>query len=406
MTNINDYGFPFNSVTSDRIYGAAEWREYFDALVTGGIVGDITNELQVKPQAVPNKTVYVDTGAIMIKGAMRSLITTEELALTDNTSGNPRIDRIIARLNYTDRKIEFVVKQGTPAVSPSAPALTRNETAWELSLAQIAVANGYSTITVTEITDERADESLCGYFKYRAKPAWYPGGDVPIDAWMYTVFRNQLTAEEIADIEANPTLMAIINAATVAPTETVTVTVSADDSTSVAGQTISLTDLSVSAESQTYVLQAGESSKVFRVTVGHFYYVNVDSKSLYAAPSQSATFEAIAGYARNIALQYQVLKRYGFRRTKATQDPANRIEYLYDAVGLTPAYTNLTTGALVPGGWATFIADGQRQVMLKTDGKVDYELSQSDDTKKVDGVTASDVSSTAYAGNAMVEFRK
>lgn len=211
MANINDLGFPFTSVAGDRQYSAAEWREYFDALVTGGIVGDIANELEVKPQAVPNKTVYIDTGAIMIKGAMRSLISTINLTLADNTSGNPRIDRIVARINYTDRKIEFVVKQGTPGASPTATALTQNTTAWELSLAQIALADGYSTITASEITDERTDESLCGYFKYKAKPAWYPeGGSVPLDAWMYTNFKNQLSAGEIADIEANPTLMAII----------------------------------------------------------------------------------------------------------------------------------------------------------------------------------------------------
>jgi hypothetical protein len=209
--NINDLGFPFTSDGGDRRYGSADFREYFDKLLDGGIVGDVGNELSVEPQAVPNKSIYVDTGVIFIKGAMRILETTTTLSLADNTSGNPRIDRVVARLNYMDKKIEFAVLEGTPGSSPSVPNLTQNAICWEFSLAQIAVSNGYSTITVNEITDERDDETFCGYFRYRAKPAWYPGGEVPMDAWKYILFKNELTAQEISDIETNSTLMAIID---------------------------------------------------------------------------------------------------------------------------------------------------------------------------------------------------
>ena len=408
MGNINLFGFPFTSVNSDRQYSSAEWREYFEALVVGGIVGEITNELKVNPQAIPNKTVFVDTGSILIKGAMRSMTSVTDLTCADNASGNPRIDRIVVRLNYTDRKIEFAVKQGTPAASPSAPALTRDATAWEFSLAQIALANGYTTITAGVITDERADEALCGYFKYRAKPAWYPGGEVPIDAWMYIAFKNELTAQEILDIEANPTLMAIINNSSVASSvsESVTVNVSTENAQAVAGQVITMTDLTVSADSTTYTLLTGETSAIFKVVVGHSYNISINAKSGYATPSGSATFSAIAGNTRTISFVYELVKRYGFRRAKTNSDPSTRIEYLFDAVGFTPAYFDTTGGSFVSGSWATFITAVQRQVMLKDDGTVDYELSQTDDTKKVGGVIASDVSNTSYAGNAMVEFRK
>ncbi len=207
MANINDLGFPFTSVSGDRQYTASEWREYFDALVTSGVVGEYLNQLQVKPQTVANKTVFVDTGAILIRGAMRSISSSVNLTIADNTSGNARIDRIVARLNYTDRKIEFVVKQGTPAGSPVAPSLTRNTAHWELSLAKISVANGFSTIEAAQITDERADDSVCGYYKYRAKLM----GQIPVEAWMYTIFKNQLSEQEISNIEADSGLMSIIN---------------------------------------------------------------------------------------------------------------------------------------------------------------------------------------------------
>jgi len=211
MAVMNDLGFPFTSISGDRQYSSSEWREYFNALVEGGIVGGVGNELEVKPQAVPNKTIFIDTGSILIEGAMRSIETTVDLSFADNISGSTRIDRVIARINYNDRKIEFVVKEGTPSASPTPPSLVRDSAVYELSLAQVYLANGYSNITGADIIDERSDEDLCGYFRYRAKPAWYPGGDVPIDAWMYTNFPDELTAQEKADIEANPSLMAIIN---------------------------------------------------------------------------------------------------------------------------------------------------------------------------------------------------
>ena len=105
-------------------------------------------------------------------------------------------------------------------------------------------------------------------------------------------------------------------------------------------------------------------------------------------------------------VQVNAYKRYGFRRAKNNSDPNTRIEYLFDAVAMTPAYMDFTSGLFNYGSWQTFVEEVCRPVMLKIDGTVDYELSRTDFTKKSDGVTASDVSNTAYAGNAMIEFRK
>jgi hypothetical protein len=202
---------PFTDFSGDRKYNASAFREYFGSLLENGVIGQEGNELLVKPQAVPNKTVYIDTGTIFIEGAIRVLQSPQTLSFADNTSGLARIDRVIARLNFTDRKIEFAVLQGTPAASPVAPALTRNSSCFEVALADISLANGYSSIIAGIITDKRSDETVCGYFKYKAKPAWYPEGGTPsIDAWMYTNFRNQLSSGERADIEANSSLMSII----------------------------------------------------------------------------------------------------------------------------------------------------------------------------------------------------
>ena len=106
--------------------------------------------------------------------------------------------------------------------------------------------------------------------------------------------------------------------------------------------------------------------------------------------------------------QYEVnvsFFKYGFRIKKSESDPNTRVEYLFDCANFTPATMNMSTHELDYGSWEDFVNEICRPVMLKYDGTVDYELDHTDQTKKLDG-TSSDITSTAYAGNAMVEFKK
>lgn len=70
-----------------------------------------------------------------------------------------------------------------------------------------------------------------------------------------------------------------------------------------------------------------------------------------------------------------------------------------------PFYVDLSTGKPHWGKWADDKAKFliPKSCMLKYDGTRDYYLDENDETKKADG-TASDVASTSYAGNAMMEF--
>jgi hypothetical protein len=183
------------------------------------------------------------------------------------------------------------------------------------------------------------------------------------------------------------------------------VTVSTDDVQAVNGQIITLTNVS-EATTKTYTLGVGETSHTFRVVQNQTYKISVDTKADYFAPNGDTEFIASPGNVRAVSRQYVKVKRYGFKRARATTDPNTKITYLYDAVGLTPAYTNLTTNAFEAGGWGTIINELTRPVMKKTAGVIDYELSRSDFTKKVDGITGSDVANTSYAGDCFIEFRK
>lgn len=98
-------------------------------------------------------------------------------------------------------------------------------------------------------------------------------------------------------------------------------------------------------------------------------------------------------------------KLYGFKIDKQDVNPDTRVSYLYDAVGMTPAYMDFTNGTFNYGSWADiWFIKNNRPVALKFNGTVDYELSHTDFTKKIDGETASDVEDVNYAGNFMSEI--
>lgn len=106
---------------------------------------------------------------------------------------------------------------------------------------------------------------------------------------------------------------------------------------------------------------------------------------------------------RNALLPRESGTIYGFHINSAQSDPANAVTYLADAVGMTPAAMDFTTGLFNYGSWrdAFFMP---RPCMLKYDGTVDYYLDPNDYGKRYDGATASDVADDTYAGNAMMEW--
>lgn len=104
--------------------------------------------LEVTQVTIASINVEVKVGAAIVRGTVFISDATETLAIAANASGNPRIDTIILRKDYVLQTVRLVVKQGTPAATPVAPTLTQTDgLTWEIPLADINVANGFSTIT-------------------------------------------------------------------------------------------------------------------------------------------------------------------------------------------------------------------------------------------------------------------
>lgn len=86
--------------------------------------------------------------------------------------------------------------------------------------------------------------------------------------------------------------------------ETCIVNISVQNGASLAGQKITLSNITNSSKSETHTVQSGESSHTFKVMAGQIYKILVDAKSPYVTPAESSRFTAIAGNSRTVTMQY------------------------------------------------------------------------------------------------------
>lgn len=166
--------------------------------------------------------------------------------------------------------------------------------------------------------------------------------------------------------------------------------------TSPAGLTLTLTG---NGETQTKVSTGNDT---FPVTAAGTYTLSTSRSDITGESLTVSKTVTISASGQTVTADIGFV--YGYKKQKAESDPYARITYLFDAVGKTPASMDFTTGTFRYGGWAdAWFVTGNKPLMLKSNGTVDYYLDPSDYTKKADG-TSSDVADTSYDGNAMAQF--
>lgn len=144
-------------------------------IARGGVESVIGNKAKVSQKSgTPNRSVDVATGIIFVKGSTGSaypivIDSTYNVAIDANTSGNPRVDTVVAYHDQNATPVasgqgadvaKIVAVKGSPAASPSAPDDGTIQTAIGANcpfekLSNVAVANNATTITDAEITDAR-----------------------------------------------------------------------------------------------------------------------------------------------------------------------------------------------------------------------------------------------------------
>lgn len=148
------YYYPFDSGPGASVM-TGQWSKMARLWKPDGVIFGYANEYQVYADS-SGKQVKVKTGAVWIKGGYAYDTGENTIALASNASGNPRIDVIAAEIDWVNNIMGIVAITGTPGVTPSAPALTQTDgTKWQIKLAQVTVANGYTTVASGDVIDYR-----------------------------------------------------------------------------------------------------------------------------------------------------------------------------------------------------------------------------------------------------------
>jgi len=148
--------WPYTNISGDRKTTASDEADGYDIFVGSGVVPGYLNGLAVTKVAGAMQ-VSVNTGAAVLAGH-RAISDAAATVALDTGSAQPRIDIIVIESNEnTDvRAAQFVAVKGTPAASPSPPALTQTAAVWQLPLAQILIPAGAANLDGATLTDVRA----------------------------------------------------------------------------------------------------------------------------------------------------------------------------------------------------------------------------------------------------------
>jgi hypothetical protein len=149
-----------------------QFSQLFRELQDSGVVDSATGN-GFKVQAATGLTVDVLAGDAIVRGFMVSSDATVNKAVAAPHATLTRKDRVVLRLDPTANTITVEVLTGTPASSPTVPALTQTSTAnYEIALATLTVNPGAGTIASGDIIDERPFVgSRVGVWRTATRPA-------------------------------------------------------------------------------------------------------------------------------------------------------------------------------------------------------------------------------------------
>lgn len=153
------YGF-FNSVNGDRKYNADQISNYFEGLISNGVFQNVGNAFIVTANS--DMSVNIGSGKAYINGKWIDNDNSFNLSIDSADTAYDRIDTIVIRLDYSERKIGIKILKGTASTSPSAVTITRSKSLYDLKLAEIRVKANATKITTANITDYRMSNA-CGF---------------------------------------------------------------------------------------------------------------------------------------------------------------------------------------------------------------------------------------------------
>ena len=144
-----EYGF-FDSTESDiRYYSAGSFNGLINLMFTSGVIGG-SESLSCSSR---NFTVTIQPGGAFVNGYWYK--NSSALDLTTTAPTTTRYDRVVLRLNLTNKTVKAVYRKGT---SSSYPSLYNTSNYVEISLAKLVV----SSTQIISVTDERTFATFRG----------------------------------------------------------------------------------------------------------------------------------------------------------------------------------------------------------------------------------------------------
>lgn len=155
--------YPENGITYDaddasgylatRLSGVYSAEEDFSVTAQGGLSVQVSaGQAWVHPARFKGRSIIMEQPTTVV--------------LTEADPVRSRIDRIVLRYDAAAKKTRLQVLEGVPdSAGPAAPAITRTELIYDLCLAEIKRPAGSTAVTVADIYDTRADETVCGVMR-------------------------------------------------------------------------------------------------------------------------------------------------------------------------------------------------------------------------------------------------
>ena len=155
--------YPENGITYDaddasgylatRLSGVYSAEEDFSVTAQGGLSVQVSaGQAWVRPARFKGRSIIMEQPTTVV--------------LTEADPVRSRIDRIVLRYDAAAKKTSLQVLDGTPdSAAPAAPDISRTELVYDLCLAEIRRPAGSTAVTTADITDTRADETVCGVMR-------------------------------------------------------------------------------------------------------------------------------------------------------------------------------------------------------------------------------------------------
>lgn len=177
-----DKYYPYNAVNGDRTHDADDLAKIIQAMITDG-VELVTGEMM----QVTEKTgfdITVKPGTCIVQGRIGIIESNKTLSVPAPSSALDRIDIVAARADYTERVTRLVYLTGTPASTPTAPALKNDVYGYDIPLAEIRVNKNATKITQANITDRR---EACSFIIPKNADAFFAQLRAAFDEWFADV---------------------------------------------------------------------------------------------------------------------------------------------------------------------------------------------------------------------------